>query len=94
MANRTVVVRNKEDFVERIVEKGLSNRQLAKKAGISQTTICLIVNGERNPSPNTAVNICKVLECQFDDIFFIQNVDCCKQKTKERRSLNGTRGKN
>lgn len=79
MANRTVVVRNKEEFVGRIVEKGLSNRQLAKKAGISQTTICLIVNGERNPSPNTAVSICKVLGCQFNDIFFIQSVDCCKQ---------------
>lgn len=79
MANRTVVVKDKENFVERIVEKGLSYRQLAKKAGISQTTMCLIVNGERNPSPNTAVNICKVLECQFGDIFFIQNVDYCKQ---------------
>lgn len=79
MANRTVVVKDKEEFIERIVEKGLSYRQLAKKVGISQTTMCLIVSGERNPSPNTAVNICKALECQFSDIFFIQSVDYCKQ---------------
>lgn len=73
MANRTVMVKDKEKFIEKIVEKGLSYRQLAKKSNVSQTTMCLIIKGERNPSPQTAANICKVLECQFNAIFFIQN---------------------
>lgn len=73
MANRTVVVKDIDLLIEKIVEKGLSYRQLAKKMGTSQTTISLIMKGERNPSPETAINFCKVLECQFNDIFFINN---------------------
>ncbi len=73
MANRAVLVKDKESLIEKIVEKGLSYRQLAKEAEVSQTTICLIINGERNPSPKTAINICRVLGCQFEDIFFIQS---------------------
>ena len=80
MANKTVIVKDKDILIEKTIEKGLSYRQLAIKANTSPTTICLILNGERNPSPNTAVNICRVLECEFNDIFFIKNVDNSKQK--------------
>lgn len=72
MANKTVVVKDIDKFIELIVEAGMSYRQLAKKANTSQTTISLIAKGERNPSPQTAINICKALKCQFEDIFFIQ----------------------
>ena len=73
MANKDIVIRNKEAFIEKTVRAGLSYRQLAEKANTSQTTISLIANGERNPSPKTAINICKALNCQFEDIFFIEN---------------------
>lgn len=73
MANRTVLVKDKDMLLERIIENGFSYRQLAKEAGTSQTSISLILKGERNPSPETAVNICKALRCQFNDIFFINN---------------------
>lgn len=85
MANRTVYIKDLDDFVERIVTAGFSYRDLAKKAKISQTTICFIANGERNPSPQTAINICKALNCQFEDIFFIKHVDKSKQKLKIRK---------
>lgn len=83
MANRTVQVKDIDEFIARTVEKGLSYRQLAKKANTSQTTISLIIKGERNPSPELAVNICKALECQFNDIFFINND--YKSNQNERR---------
>ena len=73
MANRTVLVKDRDIFLEKIVEKGFSYRQLAREAGTSQTSISLIIKGERNPSPENAVNICKALKCQFSDIFFINN---------------------
>lgn len=73
MANRTVLVKDKDILLERIIENGFSYRQLAKEVGTSQTSISLILKGERNPSPETAVNICKALGCQFNDIFFINN---------------------
>lgn len=78
MANRTVYIKNLDAFIERIVTAGFSYRELAKESNTSQTTISLIANGERNPSPQTAINICKALNCQFDDIFFIKKVDKSK----------------
>lgn len=79
MANRTVYIKDSDSFVEKIVKAGFSYRQLAKEAKTNPTTITLIIKGERNPSPEVAVNICKALKCQFDDIFFIQNVDKSQQ---------------
>lgn len=73
MANRSIFVKDRDLLIEKIVENGFSYRQLAKEAGISQTTISLILKGERNPSPGNAVNICKILKCQFNDIFFINH---------------------
>lgn len=73
MANRIIILKNADGFREIIVKSGFSYRQLAKEVGCSQTQISLIANGERNPSPETAVNICKVLNRQFDDIFFIKS---------------------
>lgn len=73
MANRTIILRDADNFKEMIIRAGFSYRQLAKEVGCSQTQISMIAKGERNPSPETAVNICKVLKKQFDDIFFIKN---------------------
>lgn len=73
MANRTILLKDIEEFKNIIVKSGFSYRQLAKEVSCSQTQISLIANGERNPSPETAVNICKVLNKQFDDIFFIKS---------------------
>lgn len=80
MANRTVIIKNLDDFISKIVERGFSYRQLAEKIKCSQTLITLLVKGERNPSPEIAVNICKALECKFDDIFSIKGVDKSQQK--------------
>ena len=73
MANRTVLVKDVDQLNDIIVQSGFSYRQLAKASHCSQTLISLIVKGERNPSPGTAVNICKALNCKFDDIFFINS---------------------
>lgn len=72
MANNTIVVKDLDEFMQRIVENGYTYRQLAKLVGVSQTTIGLIVKGERNPSPNIAANICTALNCQFEDIFLLK----------------------
>lgn len=79
MANRTVMIKDLEEFISKIVEKGFSYRQLALKTGCSQTLITLLTKGERNPSPEIAVNICKALGCKFDEIFFIKGIDKSQQ---------------
>lgn len=73
MANRIIMLKDADKFKDIIIKSGFSYRQLAKGAKCSQTQISLIANGERNPSPKTAVNICNALKKQFDDIFFIKS---------------------
>lgn len=73
MANRTVVVRDLDTFKDAITKAGFSYRKLAKEVNCSQTQISMISNGERNPSPETAINICKVIDKSFDELFFINS---------------------
>lgn len=80
MANRTVIVKDLEGFQNEIIKAGYSYRGLGKEVGCSQTQISNIANGERNPSAETAVNICRALNKKFDDIFFINNDYKRKQK--------------
>lgn len=79
MANRTVYIKDIDNFIEKIVTAGFTYRELARRANSNPTSISLLTKGERNPSPELAVNICKALNCNFDDIFFIKNVDNSKQ---------------
>lgn len=79
MANRTVYIKDTDNFIEKIVTAGFTYRELARRANSNPTSISLLTKGERNPSPELAVNICKALNCNFDDIFFIKNVDNSKQ---------------
>ena len=73
--NKTIYLRDADDFSNLIIKQGFTQRKLAKEAGCSQTTISLIAKGERNPSAKVAVDICKVLNIGFDTIFFIVNND-------------------
>lgn len=79
MANRTIYIKDLNNFIKKIVTAGFTYRELARRAKSNPTSISLLTKGERNPSPELAVNICKVLNCNFDDIFFIKNVDKSKQ---------------
>jgi transcriptional regulator with XRE-family HTH domain len=51
---------------------GLSNRQLAKKAGLSQPVMNRIENGNRKADIETMEKICNALEITLADFF---NVD-------------------
>ena len=79
MANRTVYIKDIDDFIEKIVTTGFTYRELARRVNSNPTSISLLTKGERNPSPELAVNICKALNCNFEDIFFIKNVYKSKQ---------------
>lgn len=72
MANRIIMLKDAENFKDIVTKSGYSYRQLAKESHCSQTQISLIAKGERNPSPETAINICIALKKKFDDLFFIK----------------------
>ena len=52
------------------LEKGITQIELAKKAGISNTYLSDIENERTNPSLKTLFKIAKALETNFDTIFY------------------------
>lgn len=63
-----VQIKNREEFVNRIKESG-GYTHVITKVKCSQTMLCLIAKGERNPSPVLAINICSATGRKFDSIF-------------------------
>lgn len=54
--------------------KGYSTREVARRAGISQSFYCLIENDKRNVSASTAKQIARVLGTKWTN-FFEDEVD-------------------
>ena len=52
-----------------IIERGLSQRQLAAAAGMHEATLSLIVNGVYNPSAGQREKIARILERPPEDLF-------------------------
>jgi DNA-binding XRE family transcriptional regulator len=68
-----IKLRDVDGFKKMLIVKGFSQRSLGRKIGISEPYSNQVCNGIRNPGPEIAKNICKALDLQFDDIFFIEN---------------------
>lgn len=66
-----IKIKSKEHFLETLIRKGFTKRQLGRVANISCPMVIQIVNGERSPSPATAKRITEALGVSFDDVFVI-----------------------
>ena len=60
-------------------DRRITQRELAKKAGVHFTTISKIEKGIRNPKGITADNIAKALNVPFEAIFFEELIDECQK---------------
>ncbi|MEJ8547144.1 helix-turn-helix transcriptional regulator [Brevibacillus borstelensis] len=69
------------EFAQARIKKGYSQRGLARAINRAVSYICQLESGNRNPSPQVAKDICEALDVEFEDIFFIENVHKCEQKT-------------
>ena len=54
----------------RRIELGMSQTELAKKAGVTRQTIGLIEAGYFNPSIKLCIDICKALGVTLNDLFW------------------------
>lgn len=52
------------------IKKGLSQTELAERAGITVQTLCLIERGKYNPSLKVCTALCRALGRTLDDIFW------------------------
>ena len=61
------------------LQKGMSQEELAFKAGITCRYVGFLELGERNPSMEVAYKIADVLGVRVDDIFLPSNCTECTQ---------------
>lgn len=59
----------REELRCRRENQGMSTREVSAKSGIPKTRYNEIELGRIDPSPTEALKICKVLGCEFPDIF-------------------------
>ncbi|PWL41362.1 MAG: XRE family transcriptional regulator [Clostridiales bacterium] len=50
------------------IQKGLSQNQLAKMSGVSQSAICYIEKGGKSPSLKTLLKLSKALEIPVQEL--------------------------
>lgn len=53
-------------------DKGWSQAELAKEAGVSRNTISSIETGEFIPSAKLAAILCLVFEKKFEELFYLE----------------------
>ena len=49
-------------------EVGISQRQLAKKAHITEAALSRYMNKQRMPNMRTFMNLCYALQCEYSDL--------------------------
>jgi transcriptional regulator with XRE-family HTH domain len=64
-----MIIIKKREFCEKMARMGMTQSELAKKAGLYQSYISMIVSGKRFIRATTAKKISEALECNFDEIF-------------------------
>lgn len=70
-----IVVKNPELLKEDLTTKGNTMTSIAERLGYSKAYISSIVSGARNPNEKVSIGICELTGRQFDDYFFIRNVN-------------------
>lgn len=71
-----ICLKNKDDLEICFIKNGFNQRIFSEKIGITDAYLSLIMNGKKHPSAKVAKQIVEILNCDFSDIFFIQ--ETCK----------------
>ena len=58
---------------EAITNSGLSQTEIAFKAGVKQTQISCYIHGKKMPSLDTFANLCAVLDLDANEILCVDN---------------------
>lgn len=57
-----------KNILKKRTQVGMSQRELAKKVGITDSAICQYESGKRSPNIQTLKKIAEILGCSVDDL--------------------------
>ena len=60
---------NKQKWKEIIEDRGLTQKHIAKKIGVSETDISSYIAGRRKPNHERLVAMCRLLNCKIVDLY-------------------------
>ena len=60
---------NKKRWKEIIEDRGLTQKHIAKKIGVSETDISSYIAGRRKPNHDRLVAMCRLLNCKIVDLY-------------------------
>ena len=60
---------NKQKWKEIIEDRGLTQKHIAKKIGVSETDISSYIAGRRRPNHERLVAMCRLLNCKIVDLY-------------------------
>ena len=60
---------NKKRWKEIIEDRGLTQKHIAKKIGVSETDISSYIAGRRKPNHERLVAMCRLLNCKIVDLY-------------------------
>ena len=63
-----------EKIKQRLKEKGMSQNELARRAGLSSSGVSTIINGTFEPRMDNLRQIAQVLDCQPGDLIDDENI--------------------
>lgn len=58
----------------RIVALDINQRELARRAGITEVTLCRYIKGHRKPTYDIVIKLAKALECTPNDLIDIDEI--------------------
>ena len=60
---------DKQRWKEIIEDRGLTQKHIAKKIGVSETDISSYIAGRRKPNHDRLVAMCRLLNCKIVDLY-------------------------
>jgi len=72
---KRIFIKDKSDFLNRIIKKGFTPTLLAKEIFISRQALNYAINGVNGINADTAAKIVEVIKAEFDEIFVIRDFD-------------------
>ena len=60
---------DKQRWKEIIEDRGLTQKHIAKKIGVSETDISSYIAGRRKPNHERLVAMCRILNCKIVDLY-------------------------